>query len=159
MDRRPIAEIGVSLVISAICAVFWIEAAKLPPGSFEPLGSGPVPKYTAIIVILCCAVVIVRALRQVAAGPGLAADFRAEFAGGSPIGALVLVGLTLGYALVLHFKLLAFGVVTAIYLFLLIWLLEDMRWRAALPAAIVAAVAAFGVEYLFTRVFIVDLPA
>lgn len=159
MDRRPIAEIGVCSFVIAICAVFWNEAAKLPPGSFEPLGSGPVPKYTAIVVILCCLVVILRAVRKVANGPGLGAEFRNEFTGGSPAGAIVLVVVTLIYAVILHYKLLPFGVVTFLYLFALIWLLEDMRIKSALPAAIVAALASFGVEYLFTNVFIVDLPA
>lgn len=158
MDRRPYAEIGVSTLIILICAVFWNEAAQLPPGSFEPLGSGPVPKYTATIVIVCCVIVIVRAGLKLRAGPGLAADFRAEFTGGSPAGALILTATTLIYALLLHYKLLPFGVVTFLFLFVTIWTLESLAVRKAIPAAIVAAIMSFGTEYLFTHVFYVDLP-
>lgn len=158
MDRRPIAEIGVSSLIIVICAVFWYEAAQLPPGSFEPLGSGPVPKYTAIVVIICCLIVIARAVMRINTGPGLAADFRNEFTGGSPVGALVIVGGTLIYALLLQFQVLPFGLVTFAFLFLMIWTLDDMSLKRALPAAIVAAIMSFGTEYLFTEVFIVDLP-
>ncbi|MAQ85477.1 tripartite tricarboxylate transporter TctB family protein [Psychromarinibacter halotolerans] len=158
MDHRPIAEIGVSCLIIAVCAVFWYEAAQLPPGSFEPLGSGPVPMYTAIVIILCCLFVIARAVGKVRNGGGLAADFRAEFTGGSPAGALIIAGGTLIYAGLLHYKVLPFGLVTFAFLFLTIWTLENLSLKRALPAAIVAAVMSFGTEYLFTKVFIVDLP-
>jgi hypothetical protein len=159
MDRRPIAEIGVSSLIIVICAVFWAQAAKLPPGSFEPLGSGPVPMYTAIIVIICCVIVIARAVLKIRAGEGLAADFRAEFTGGSPAGALIISATTLIYALGLHYKMLPFGLITFLFLFLTIWTLEDLAFKRALPALIVAAIMSFGTEFLFTEVFIVDLPA
>jgi len=158
MDRRPIAEIGVSGLIIAVCAVFWYEAAQLPPGSFEPLGSGPVPKYTAIIVIICCVIVIGRALFRMRGGPGFAADVRAEFAGGSPAGALIITATTLIYAVLLHYEVLPFGPVTFLFLFLTIWTLENLSLKRALPAAIVAAIMSFGTEYLFTNVFYVDLP-
>lgn len=159
MNRSPVAEIGVSALIILICAVFWIEAAKLPPGSFEPLGSGPVPKYTAGIIIFCCLIVITRAILRIRSGPGLASDIRAEFRGRSPAGALIIAAGTLIYALLLHYKVLPFGIVTCLFLFVMIWTLEDMRTKAVIPAAITAVIASFGVEYLFTNLFVVDLPA
>lgn len=158
MDRRFFAEVGVSTLIIAICAVFWYEAAQLPAGSFEPLGSGPVPKYTAIIVIICCVIVIGRAVANLRGGPGLAAEFRAEFVGGSPAGALIIGGATLLYAVVLHYQWLPFGIATFMFLGLTIWTLESLELKKLPAVLIVAAIMSFGTEYMFTNVFFVDLP-
>ncbi len=158
MDRRPVAEIAVCGLIIVICAIFFSAAIKLPPGTFEPLGSGPVPKYTALIIIACCLFVIAKAMLKIARGPGLGTDFMNEFRGRSPLGSLVILGVTLIYILVLQSRFLPFGVVTFGFLLLAIWVLEDLRLKALLPALVVAAIGSFGVEYLFTNVFYVDLP-
>lgn len=158
MERRPLTEIGVSALVLLVCAVFWIQAYRLPPGTFEPLGSGPVPMYTAAIVILCCLIVMVRGFIALSRGPGVAASFDAEFRGGSPRGALWMIGMTIVYVALLHMRVASFGVVTFVFLTLLIWALEGFRMRTLLPALITAAIASFGAEYLFTQVFVVDLP-
>jgi hypothetical protein len=157
MRRRSIYEIGVASLILAVCAVIWTQAARLPPGTFEPLGSGPVPQWTAAIVILCCALVIVtaaRRLRTAAAG-----DSAPEESGGTPRTALLLCGLTVIYVGLLDLGAASFGLITFGFLTLLIWGLEGFRGGVLVPAAITAAIAAFGAEYLFTNVFVVDLPA
>ena len=158
MDRRPLTEIGVSALVIVICAAFWFQAYKLPPGTFEPLGSGPVPLYTASIIILCCAIVIVRGIISLRRTSSLAEAFGAEFAGGQPRGAIWLLGLTVAYVAVLQMRVASFGLITFVFLAFLIWALDGFRRRTVLPALATAAIASFGSEYLFTQVFVVDLP-
>ncbi|MCB1491068.1 MAG: tripartite tricarboxylate transporter TctB family protein [Rhodobiaceae bacterium] len=158
MERRPLTEIVACALIIVVCAVFWVQAYKLPPGVFEPMGSGPVPMYTSALIILCCVVVIVRAVRTLINGHGFATAFIREFAGGAPVGAVWMVVVTLAYAALLHLRAAPFGLITFLYLALLIWALERFRPRMLAPALITAAVFAFGAEYLFTHVFVVDLP-
>lgn len=158
MDGRPLTEIGVSTLIFFACAVFWFQAYSLPPGSFEPLGSGPVPMYTAAIVMICCVIVAVGGIRKFRRGPGIATALEAELSEGSPMAAAWLVGTTLLYAVALHMRVASFGLITLVYLAVLIWALQTFRLRALAPSLITAAVAAFGAEYLFTNVFYVDLP-
>lgn len=158
MDHRPLTEIGVSALVAGICAVFYVQASRLPPGSFEPLGSGPVPKWTAAIVIMCCLVVMARGFLRLRAAGGVAASARAEFTGGRPGGAIVMLAGSLAYVALLHLKVASFGIVTFVYLTLLISALEGFRSNVILAAAITAAIASFGAEYLFTEVFTVDLP-
>jgi len=158
MERRPVTEIGVSALVAAICAIFFVQAGKLPPGSFEPLGSGPVPKWTAAIVMLCCLIVIARGILRLRDAGGVAASARVEFSGGRTHGLVLMLGLTLLYVGLLHAKVASFGIITFVYLTLLIWSLERFRPAVLIPALITGAVAAFGSEYLFTNVFTVDLP-
>ena len=57
-------EVWVSLLVILICVIFLWESWDLPPGSFEPLGSGPVPQATSFIVIFCAGLVILNALKK-----------------------------------------------------------------------------------------------
>jgi len=157
MDRRPLTEIGVSALIALICAVFLIQALALPPGRFEPLGSGPVPTWTAAIVIACCLGVSISAARSMR-GTGIAKAAKLEFSGGNPIGGAVVLGLTVIYVAALQIKLAGFGIVTFVYLLMLILGIEGFARRRFLPAVILSAIAAFGAQYVFTEIFVVDLP-
>lgn len=156
MERRPVFDIGVGLLIIAICSVVLWQASRLPPGSFEPLGSGPVPQVTAAIVILCCLVVVVRGFLLLRREPKSAP--REAAARPSSYGAIVMFGGAVAYVAALHLRLLPFGMMTFVFLLLVIWALEDFERRALIPSAVTAAIVGFGVEYLFTRVFVVDLP-
>ena len=158
MEQRSIAEIGVCTLIIIICAVILWQAAKLPPGSFEPLGSAPVPQATAGIVICCCLIVIVRAIVQIRRQPPRAHHVRDELTGRSPRNAIVMLGGTLAYVGLLQLGMLSFGVLTFAFLLLLIMTLNRFSKSSLLPATITAALFGFGIEFLFTRVFVVDLP-
>lgn len=158
MDRRPFTEIGVATLVILICAAFWLQANKSPPGTFEPLGSGPVPMYTAGIVILCCLIVIGRALATVFQAPSLYHALRAEFPGSPRMGGIFMLGSSVVYVGLLHLQVASFGLITFVFLAALIWAMEAFRPRKAPLALIVAAIFAFGAEYLFTNVFVVDLP-
>ncbi|MEM9027231.1 MAG: tripartite tricarboxylate transporter TctB family protein [Pseudomonadota bacterium] len=151
MTRSSRAEIVVSLIIIAACIAVIIETLGLPPGSFEPLGSAPVPQVTAGLIIILCSLVIVTALRR----DGSDGDVSDE----QPASAFFLAVLTLAYAGAFHTKLVDFGVMTAAFLFVAIWGLERFRTRVVLPAAIVALIVGFGAKFIFTQVFVVDLPS
>lgn len=154
MDRSALTEIGVAGLVIAICAVLLWQSLSLPPGSFEPLGSAPVPQATAAIVVLCCLVVIARAVRRRRAGRPADAAPPAT----SPASAVVIAVGTLAYVALLHTRLVHFGLLTFAFLLAVIWALEKFRRGALLPAGVVAGVVGFGCHYVFTQFFIVDLP-
>ncbi len=159
MHRNPVTEILVCAFIALICMVFFIQAWSLPPGTFEPLGSGPVPLATAAIVIICCLVIIVSRARTLFRGVGLGHQFKNEFTGRSPYGPLVTLGLTVVYVTALDLNVASFGIITFVFLAILIAALENFKPKVFIPALIVAAIVSFGVEYMFTNVFVIDLPA
>jgi len=163
--RRPIAEIGVCTFVIAVCIVLLWQASGLPPGSFEPLGSAPVPQVTACIVIVCCLIVIFTALRRIFrrsdrqyTGSALKHYVKDEFVGRSPNGALVMLGSTVVYTALLHSRLIPFGALTFVFLLLVIWALNNFRRQSLIPAAITAVVFGFGTQLVFTKIFIIDLP-
>ena len=154
---QPRTDIGVALVLIVLCcAVLW-EARGLPPGSFEPLGSAPVPQTVAGWVVLLCLMVMAKAALAIGRGTVVATgdpDFTPRFAD-----ALIVFGLTVLYVLVMAFRLAGFAIVTSLFLFVAIAFLTRFERRMLPLAAAIGLVMGFGCQYVFTRVFVVDLPA
>lgn len=157
MDRSY-TEIGVAALIAGACLIIYNAAAALPPGRFEPLGSGPVPKYTAAVVIVTCLFVIARATMRIARLPDRMGALRSELTGGRPIMAVYVLGLSVAYVALIQTRAVPFAPLSAAYLLGLIWGMEGFAIRKLLPALVTALVFAFGAGLVFSRVFYVDLP-
>ena len=147
-------EVWVSLLVILICVIFLWESWDLPPGSFEPLGSGPVPQATAFVVIFCAGLVILNALKK---SVQLSENEETQEKPSVRAG-LIISSATLVYSLVLHLRLMPFAWMTTLFLIITIWGLEKFDRKKFLPALITAIIIGFASEYLFTQVFIVDLP-
>ena len=147
-------EVWVSLLVILICVIFLWESWDLPPGSFEPLGSGPVPQATAFVVIFCAGLVILNALKKsVQLSENEETQEKPSIRAG-----LIISSATVVYSLVLHLRLMPFAWMTTLFLIITIWGLEKFDRKKFLPALITAIIIGFASEYLFTEVFIVDLP-
>ncbi len=146
----PRVEIGVALMVIAIAAVALFETRDIPPGTFEPLGSAPVPQATAGLIILLALGLVLRACldrRPVARQPreGL-------------LDAGAVLVFTLLYVTAMHYRVTTFALMTTAFLALTIGFLIRFRPRQMPIVLLVAVTVGFGCQYLFTRVFIVDLP-
>jgi hypothetical protein len=153
---NPRVDIGVCLFLIVICCAVLVEAAKLPPGSFEPLGSAPIPQATAGLIIFLCLLVVGRAALVMWRGETSVA--------GEPypprrLDAAVLFGLTVLYVLLMAQRVAGFAPITAVFLFVAIAFLTRFAPRSLPIAALIGVVLGWGCQYVFTRVFVVDLPA
>ena len=72
--------------------------------------------------------------------------------------ALMVAALTIVFALALHFRLGRFDVISTIYLIVTIGLLVRYRRRSLPAVVLVSAITGFGCQFVFTRIFVVDLP-
>jgi hypothetical protein len=180
-------DIGLMSFIIAVCVAVLVESWDLPPGTFEPLGSGPVPRAIAFVIIGLCSIILVRAFITLAKKPDeeqktaeqinleaedKAAGFRPR--PWSAVAVLLFSGLYIG---ILYLGIMGFGIVTVIFLFTIVVFLVGMgpvrafgrliitfdrtHLAAAGPVLIAAAIAlimGFGCEIVFTKIFYVDLP-
>lgn len=134
-------------VIVAIAAA-W-QTRLLPPPQFEPVGSALVPRITAALVAAIALIAGLPFLRQPVRGTG-------SLPGASRRGA-AFVGLFSLYALLLVQGAGGFGLLTALYL-AGAYALHERRLRHWLIGALAMTAFAFALEYLFTQVFVIDLP-
>ena len=112
------------------------------------------PQATAFVVIFCAGLVILNALKK---SVQLSENEETQEKPSVRAG-LIISSATVVYSLVLHFRLMPFAWMTTLFLIITIWGLEKFDRKKFLPALITAIIIGFASEYLFTEVFIVDLP-
>lgn len=161
---NPMLDIAVALFLISVALAFLWELRDIPPGVFEPLGSGPVPQVTATIVILLCLVVLIRAgirirRNDAAPLPALAGDSENDTAPENPLAVIAAGILTVAYVIALTAQIAGFALTTAVFLFVLISILARFERRALVIATIIAVVMGYGCQYIFTEIFVVDLPS
>jgi hypothetical protein len=155
-DSNPRVDIGVCLFLIVICCAVLVEAAKLPPGSFEPLGSAPIPQATAGVIIFLCLLVMAQAALAMWRGQ---ADVAEAAYPPRRLDAAVLFGLTVIYVLLMAQRVAGFAPITAVFLFVAIAFLTRFAPRTLPVAALTGVVMGWGCQYVFTQIFVVDLPA
>ena len=150
----PRTDLALGLFLIVVCgAVLW-EARTIPPGVFEPLGSAPIPQTTAGLIILLALVVMARALRALRTGAAPpAADLALR-----PLDAAAVIALSALYVLAMAFRLVDFAILTTVFLILTIGILTRFERRLLPIVVVLALITGFGCQYVFTRIFVVDLP-
>lgn len=163
------AEINVCLFLIVVCCVVLWESRLIPPGSFEPLGSGPIPQATAALIILLCLLTVWRAFVTLRQTSHNAATTTETVQGGDDPEhgdthqpryrqALVVCTLTALYCLVLHSKKIDFSLATVVFLFLAIGYLVQFKPKSMLIVSLISVLMGFGCQFVFTKIFVVDLP-
>lgn len=161
-ERR--ADLGLALVMMIISAVVWWEASKLASAPFDPLGPKSFPMWIAAALGLLSLVAIIiilvgRALGRsdtsliLGIGDGTPTDYALR-----PGLALIASLLTVAYVAALTLTGAGFLWVTIAYIGALGWAMSDRTPRHAIIAAVIAVVAGGAITYLFTKIFVLDLP-
>lgn len=179
-------DIGLMIFIIGVCIAVLVESWDLPPGTFEPLGSGPVPQAIAFFIIGLCSIILIRAfialtrhkgVQKTEAEVKLEAEEKASGFRPRPWSAVAVLLFTGLYITILYLGIIGFGIVTVLFLFGIIVFLIGMEplrafgrlittfdrshFAAARPviiAAIIALIMGFGCEIVFTKIFYIDLP-
>jgi hypothetical protein len=156
---RTLGEVLVSLILIAVAAVVYWETLSIPPGLYDPLGAGTMPRIICGGMIIFGVIAIVQSLlrhrTQAAAGQVKPRD--PATADDRPWLAVVTFGLMVVLAAAINFEL-PYWASTTVFLFLAMMAVQRFKPSAILASALLAVIFAVGVTYLFGSVFSVDLP-
>lgn len=138
------------------------EASTLAPAPFDPLG----PKTFPVWICYGLIALALAMLARLATGRGLGRAQQSMVLGlgevtehaRRPWMALALFGLTLAYAAALSLRGVGFMAATGGYLFLAALTLTRFDRKQVSRIAIAAVVAAVGLDVVFRRIFVLDLP-
>jgi len=157
-------ELGFSIfLIGLSITIFW-ETLSLPPGTFDPVGSAGFPRLISVVIGILSLVILIRAARKISIGSKKAASSKTQQAAAYPAFrrrpdlALGFYALSLVFASVLALKLVSFAICTALFLFISIGMLTRFYYKRLPVVVLIALVIGFGSQYIFTQVFVVDLP-
>jgi putative tricarboxylic transport membrane protein len=157
-DNAPRTDIGVGVFLIVVCSLILWESRRIPPGAYEPLGSAPLPQGVASLIILISLVIMARAVLQLRRNPPPATLADDDEARPKPLLAAAALGLTVLYVLVMALDLTSFAIATAVYLLVTISALSGFRLKAVPIALVVGLIMGYGCQYIFTRIFVIDLP-
>ena len=165
--------LGYSLVILITVPFAW-EANKLPPGVFDPLGSGAVPLAVSVCILVLCVLGLLRQWLTVSrhnaaiaptneqenhSDPGTSDPSDGE---GSwektPQLVVILLLATIIYCLAFQMRLANFTVLSTLFLWIAIFVLSDRSRIHLLRSFVVALVFSLIFYFIFTKIFVVDLP-
>lgn len=144
-------------IIIASALVYW-DSLKLKAGTYDPLGSGTMPRIVAVTIIVLSLV----ALYQTFYGtpipklmtPGIPEeeDFERR-----PWLAVIVSAYLIACVVLLYLKL-PFGASSSLFLFLSSITIKRFERASLLPSAALSLAVGFGLTYLFAGLFGVDLP-
>jgi hypothetical protein len=161
-DRlQRVAEIGYIGLIFAIALVLRHEAQGLPPAPYDPLGPGSFPLWVsyglgALAVAMAVKLLLGRSLGRAAHSMVTGLEGSAEHAL-SPMTAILLLLVSLLYGLALSFRAVPFMAATMVYLFAAGSVLGPFVGKRLAGVAVFAVVVAVTLDFLFRRVFSLDL--
>ncbi len=161
-DRvQRVAEIGYIGLILVIAVVLRREAQRLPPAPYDPLGPGSFPLWVsyglgALAAAMAIRLVLGRSIGRASHSMVTGLDGQAEHAL-SPWTAVLLLLFSLFYGTALGVGEVPFVAATMAYLFAGGVVLGPLRPKRLLVVAAYAVIAAIALDYLFRRLFNLDL--
>ncbi len=164
MSRERRADLWLAIAMIVVSAAVWWQASKLAPAPFDPLGPKSFPMWiaTALGLLSVVAVIIVLCGRALGRSDtslilGIGDEAPGDYAL-RPGLAVAASALTLAYVAALTLTGAGFLWTTIAYIAALGWAMSERTRRHTLIAAIIAVVAGSGITYLFTKIFVLDLP-
>lgn len=155
-SRAKRGEIALAVALIVLSGIIWYGAAKLPPPYFDPIGSAAFPKAMAIVITGLSLIMVTQSFRVSDERP--VAEGAGEFPRPRYLLAVAMYGLMIIYAAIMQEKLLGFAPSTMLFVITAGAILGRFRLRQLLVSIAISIVLGYGGEYVFTRVFFIDLP-
>ena len=163
-ETSPKVELGFSISLIVLSVVIFRETLSLPPGTFDPVGSAGFPRLISVAIGIFSLVILIRAARRILAGSKNSAASATANDAVSPTFrqrpdlALWFYALSVVYVATLALKVVNFGICTVLFLLISIAMLTRFYYKRLPIALLIALVIGFGCQYIFTQVFVLDLP-
>lgn len=153
---KSVGDMVLGLVMLAVAGAFLWESIGLPESGFESLGPAAVPRGICAVIAICGLIILVQGARG-GVSPAVEWEDPTAFVPRPGLAALTVL-ISVVYVLAMATEILSFRIATVAYLVLLGGLLTRWQWKRLPLILVMALLMGFGGEYVFTRIFTVDLP-
>ncbi len=150
-------EVGVCLAFIAVSAAVYRDSLKLPPGNYDPLGGGTLPRMVCgTIIVLSLAAIAQVLLPALLSKAPPAAEPKPGYRLRPDLAVMLFILLML-YTLSIRLAV-PFMLSTVVFLFLSTMVLAQFRARLVPQALIISIIGGVAMAYTFTAILQVDLP-
>lgn len=149
------ADVCLALALIAFSTLVIVEANRLPPPFFDPLGSAAVPRFVAGLLIVLALAVLGRCLLSPVTSTRASDD---EGVRPAPWTALGVVLVSVLYVGAMHYGVLDFAAASTLFVIALGALLTRGRLGPMLWMVPLAVIVGYGLNHLLTDFFYIDLP-
>ena len=157
LTKHSAAEIICLLLLAGTALLLLIGAGQLPGPEYDPLGPAGMPRYIAYLLI---ALVLIRGFALLAARGARQDDLNAAERSSLELGTTAVASLlVLAYLLAITLGGLPFAIVTLIFLVLFGFTMTGYAMNKLPIVVVIAAVASFGLSYIFTDLLNIVLPS
>ncbi len=138
-------------ILIVLCgAVYW-ATLDLPPPTYEPLGPAAFPRMLAVLIGVLAVPLILKPERY-------ERDAGTDDVKPTPWMPVWLILGAVVFAIVMQSRMVSFAVTATVFLIYATAILTRFDRRGWLPTLIISPIIGFGLEYIFTSIFIIDLP-
>ena len=138
-------------ILIVLCgAVYW-ATLDLPPPTYEPLGPAAFPRILAVLIGVLAVPLILKPDRY-------ERDAGIDDVKPTPWMPVWLILGAVVFAIVMQSRTVSFAVTATVFLIYATAILTRFDRRGWLPTLIISPIIGFGLEYIFTSIFIIDLP-
>jgi hypothetical protein len=152
----------VTVLIGLVAAVVYWKSLSIPPGLYDPLGAGTMPRIVCGGIILFCVICIVQSVfRGARPTEAKAPQDGTDGEDGAAPDRPWLSAVTFGFMVLLAISILfrvSYEISTSLFLFIGIMAVRRFKLSAVPMSALLSIVVGVGIGYLFGSVFSVDLP-
>lgn len=144
-------------VLIALCGLVYWGTMDLPPPTYEPIGPAALPRLLAIVVAVLSLPLVIKPASY-PQSVSRETEQGGEVIRPTPWMAVALMALSVVFAMVMQSRMVPFSILATAYLVVVMGVMTRFRRSAWLVTLIVSPVIGFGLEYIFTHIFIIDLP-
>ena len=149
-------EVGVCLAFIAVSALVYRDSLKLPPGNYDPLGGGTLPRIVCGTIIVLSLAAIAQVLIPALLGKAPMEEPKPQYRLRPDLAVMLFVLLVL-YTLSIRL-LVPFMLSSIVFLFLSTMVLAQFRARLIPQALLISVIGGVTMAYTFTAILKVDLP-
>lgn len=164
MTTKPTAATApiTDLILGAALAGFGLlvlsDSQDIPPPVFEQFGAAKLPQAAAILLMAFSLSIVAGAALRILRDSGPVHSAVETNAGSRWLSMVGVTAILLGHSAAISFLDVGFAITTFVALPAMFCVLLGTNRRTLLIGILVAAIVAFGLQYVFTSIFSVDLP-
>lgn len=152
--RIMLLGLWVEMIIAATCLAVVVEGAQMPDSKYDIVGAARLPMTVAIAILL---LIVFRAVAEYRSAGTEQGESQGDFVW--PVIPTAFVATIFAYVALLAYEVLPFFALTGVFTMVVVQLIAHrLSWRLSGVSLAIGLAFGYGVQVIFTKFLVLDLP-